>query len=345
MIKKIFFTFVVLLLAGAGAAAWVWNDYKTYIDQPIALAQPIPSYVLEKGTSFNRLLSDLESKGVINKPYYVKAYMKLNPQIGHIKAGEYRIDESLTPQSLIQRFVSGDSVKHFFTIVEGTTFKQLRVALANNDVLVQTTQDLTADQILSEIGATEKHPEGLFLAETYQIERGTTDLALLKRSYKAMHESLDTAWKTRAEKLPYRSTYEALIMASIVEKETAVPSERPMIAGVFVKRMGVGMRLQTDPTVIYGMGDNYKGNIRRKDLKTPTAYNTYTIDGLPPTPIAMVGRSAIEAALNPEKGPWLYFVAKGDGSHQFSKTLREHNKAVRAYQLKRSQNYRSTPGS
>ena len=170
-------------------------------------------------------------------------------------------------------------------------------------------------------------------------------MALLQRSYKAMHESLDSAWETRAEKLPYENPYQALIMASIVEKETAVPSERPMIAGVFVKRMGIGMRLQTDPTVIYGMGDNYKGNIRRKDLKTPTPYNTYTIDGLPPTPIAMVGRNAIEAALNPEKGPWLYFVAKGDGSHQFSKSLRDHNRAVREYQLKRSQNYRSTPGA
>jgi UPF0755 protein len=329
----------------AGAGAWIWKDYQSYIVQPLSITEPIPSYLLEKGTSFNSLLSDLETKGVISKPYYIKLYMKLNPEVGHIKAGEYRIDQELTPATLIARFVSGDSVKHFFTIVEGTTFKQLRAALAANDVIIHETDSLSEQQVLEKIGAQESHPEGLFLAETYQIERGTTDLALLQRSYKAMHESLDKAWETRAEKLPYQSPYEALIMASIVEKETAVPSERPMIAGVFVKRMDIGMRLQTDPTVIYGMGDRYKGNIRRKDLQEPTPYNTYTIDGLPPTPIAMVGRSAVEAALNPEKGAWLYFVAKGDGSHHFSKSLREHNRAVRDYQLKRSQNYRSTPES
>jgi UPF0755 protein len=183
----------------------------------------------------------------------------------------------------------------------------------------------------------------MFLADTYQFHRGMSDVDLLKRAHALLQTELDTAWRERAKELPYKSAYEALIMASIVEKETALSSERPTIAGVFVQRLQKGMKLQTDPTVIYGMGDRYKGNIRRADLRRPTPYNTYTNAGLPPTPIAMVGREAIRAALHPDQSKWLYFVAKGDGSHQFSATLEAHNRAVKQYQLKRRSDYRSSP--
>ena len=204
---------------------------------------------------------------------------------------------------------------------------------------------MTEQQILAAIGAKESKLEGLLLAETYRVERGTSDIALLKRAYKAMHKLLDEQWQSRNKKLPYKNAYEALIMASIVEKETGASKERPVIAGVFVNRMRIGMKLQTDPTVIYGMGDRYKGNITRADLRRPSAYNTYVIKRLPPTPISTVGPEAIKAALNPVKTKYLYFVAKGDGSHYFSKSLREHNNAVRKYQLRRKKSYRSAPAN
>ena len=190
-------------------------------------------------------------------------------------------------------------------------------------------------EVMKLVGKGEKHAEGWFFPDTFYFDRGTTDVVLLKRSYDIMQAKLESAWANRASGLPYKNSYEALIMASIIEKETGKASERPMIAGVFINRLRIGMRLQTDPTVIYGMGDNYKGNIRRKDLTTDTIYNTYTRDGLPPTPIAMPGLASIEAALNPEKTKALYFVGKGDGSHAFSNSLVEHNRAVAKYQLKR----------
>jgi len=343
LLKKFFLSLLVLILISAGVAAWVWHQYETYMKSPIGIDNPIPSYIVERGRSFNGLLNDLEEQGVITQPVYLKVYARLHKLGNKIKAGEYYIAPSLTPLELLEKFVVGDSVQHSFTIVEGHTFQQLKQAFAKNDVLVQTLADKSDTEILDLIGAREVHLEGIFLAETYQLVRGTSDLDLLKRSYKALEAELTKAWEGKAKKLPYQSPYEALIMASIVEKETAVPAERPKIAGVFIKRMRIGMRLQTDPTVIYGMGDSYNGNIRRKDLRKPTPYNTYTIDGLPPTPIAMVGRDAIEAALNPDVGRALYFVARGDGSHYFSSSLKEHNRAVRDYQLKRKEAYRSTP--
>ncbi len=343
MLKKLFLSLLVLILIGAGVAAFAWQQFNQYMTSPLALEEPIESYIVERGRSFNGLLQDLEKQGVISQPLFVKVYARMNQLGNKIKAGEYYIDKDLTPIALLDKFVVGDSVQHSFTIVEGHTFKQVKQALANNDVLEQTLQGKSDAEILKLIGAKENHPEGLFLAETYQLVRGTSDLDLLKRSYKALEAELEQSWAGKAENLPYKSPDEVLIMASIVEKETAVPAERPKIAGVFIKRMQIGMRLQTDPTVIYGMGDDYKGNIRRKDLRKPTAYNTYTIDGLPPTPIAMVGRDAIQASLHPEIGRALYFVARGDGSHYFSSSLKEHNRAVRDYQLRRKEAYRSTP--
>ncbi|WP_372742070.1 endolytic transglycosylase MltG [Neptunomonas sp.] len=337
--------FVVIMFAlSAAVLGWVWQDMHRYMQTPIALEQNIPSFVVAKGTSFNRMSENLEQASIIAHPLYFKAYARLNKLGVKIKAGEYFIEKDLTPAELLMMMVNGEAVQHSFTIIEGTTFKQLRASLENQaDLIKQTLKGKTDTQILTALGATEPHPEGLFLAETFQVERDSTDLALLERSYKALQQALTSSWQARDTSLPYQSPYEALIMASIVEKETAVAEERPLIAGVFIKRLSIGMRLQTDPTVIYGIGDKYQGNITRKDLRTPTAYNTYTIDGLPPTPIAMVGREAISAALNPEVTKSLYFVAKGDGYHQFSPSLAKHNQAVREYQLKRKQQYRSTP--
>lgn len=344
MLKKLF-ALVVLLGVLVGAAAYgLWWDMQRYMNAPLALAEDIPSYELKRGTGFSQFVDSLAEQGIISNPLYLKVYARLDPAVAAIKAGEYSIESTLSPKALLMKLVRGDSIQHSITVVEGTTFAQLKALLAEKGNLLHLTlQDKSDREILALLGAGEEHPEGLFLAETYQIERGTTDLAFLQRSYSARQQVLEKHWQSRDEKLPYKTPYEALIMASIVEKETAVPAERPLIAGVFVKRMNIGMRLQTDPTVIYGMGERYKGNITRKDLQRPTPYNTYTIDGLPPTPIALVGEDAIKAALNPDVQKWLYFVAKGDGSHQFSASLAEHNRAVRAYQLKRKQDYRSTP--
>lgn len=342
--KRILLVLLALILMAVAGAYWLWSDMNRYMAQPLALGQPIESFQLKKGTSFKRLLDQLQREGVLDKPHYVEAYARIHKLRNKIKAGEYAIDSNITPALLLEMFIEGKSIQHTFTIIEGTTFKQLRNALTTKPgIIKQTLSDMTDQQVLQAVGATELHPEGLFLAETFSVERGTSDLEVLKRSYQAMQKVLSKNWQARDTKLPYKNAYEALIMASIVEKETAVADERPVIAGVFVKRLNEGMRLQTDPTVIYGMGERYKGNITRKDLRRPTPYNTYTIDALPPTPIAMVGREAIEAALNPEVGKWRYFVAKGDGYHQFSATLAQHNEAVRKYQLQRKKAYRSTP--
>lgn len=342
--RRLLIFVVVLTALGAAMLGWVWQDMHRYMQTPLALEKNTPSFVIPKGTSFNRLLEELEQASIIQRPLYFKAYARINKLGVKIKAGEYLIKKDVTPTELLMMLVDGESVLHSFTLIEGTTFKQLRASLEKQSgLLKQTLKDKSDAEILSALGATEPHLEGLFLADTFQIERDSTDLALLERSYKALQQALTSSWQARDTSLPYKTPYEALIMASIVEKETAVADERPLIAGVFIKRLAIGMRLQTDPTVIYGMGDKYQGNITRKDLRTPTPYNTYTIDGLPPTPIAMVGREAISAALNPEVGKSLYFVAKGDGTHQFSPSLVKHNQAVREYQLKRKQQYRSTP--
>ena len=262
---------------------------------------------------------------------------------GQIKAGEYLLEAGITPLELMDVLTSGRSINYSFTIVEGSTFKQLQASLSKVDNLVDDLEGLSGDKLLKQLEINYEHPEGLFLAETYSYERNTKTSELLKRAHKLLQKTLSTEWNDKQKELPYKTPYESLIMASIVEKETARADERPIIAGVFNRRLKTGMRLQTDPTVIYGMGDRYKGNIRRSDLRKPTPYNTYVIPALPPTPIAMVGREAIRAALNPAPGKALFFVAKGDGSHYFSETLKEHNRAVQQYQINRRKDYRSSP--
>lgn len=343
LIKRLLIVLLVVLVLVTGAFYWGWNDYQRFMSRP-ANVQDEQVFKIEKGTYFKSLSDKLEQESIIDKPLYLRIASRLEPGLTQIKAGEYRLNAGESVRDLLLKFSRGDTLKHHFTIVEGTRFSELRMALAGEARLVQRLPELSDDALMEELGLEAPSPEGLFLAETYQFETGMTDLELLARANDHLEQTLNKAWAERSAELPLDSPYEALTLASIVEKETGVPAERPRIAGVFVRRLERGMRLQTDPTVIYGMGEAYDGNIRRSDLRKPTPYNTYTIDGLPPTPIALVGPDAIHAALNPEAGEWLYFVAKGDGSHQFSKTLAEHNRAVAEYQLKRKQNYRSSPG-
>jgi len=231
--------------------------------------------------------------------------------------------------------VSGAVIQHQLTIVEGWTFRQLMVAIKEHEAIRQTLEGLSDEEIMARLGKPDLHPEGQFAPDTYRFSRSTSDLEFLRRAHRILQDWLEQEWNQRAQSLPYQSPYEALTMASIIEKETGLESEREAIAGAFVRRLERKMRLQTDPTVIYGMGDRYNGNIRRADLRRDTRYNTYTRHGLPPTPIALPGLAALKAALHPASGSALYFVAKGDGSHQFSDTLDEHLAAVRRYQLKR----------
>ncbi|MFW1676379.1 endolytic transglycosylase MltG [Pontibacter sp. JAM-7] len=338
-VSRLFFVFAVLT---AATAIWLWQDYQRALQAPLLL-QDVIEIDIKKGSNFNDFVSYLESKSLIENPLYLKLYARHSGLARQLKAGYYRLQPDMTVVSLLELVTSGRSISYSFTIVEGSTFKQLLASIKSNSKLRDDVTDLETVDLLKKLAIDAPHPEGQFLAETYHFEKNGSAQALLKRAHAMLQDTLDRAWEGRAKELPYTSAYEALIMASIIEKETARADERPVIAGVFVRRLNKKMRLQTDPTVIYGMGDRYTGNIRRSDLRRATPYNTYVIKGLPPTPIAMVGAAAIEAAVHPAKGKALFFVAKGDGSHQFSETLKQHNEAVRRYQLKRREDYRSSP--
>ena len=251
-----------------------------------------------------------------------------------LKAGEYQLNPGLTSSELLAVLVSGKAKQYSITFPEGWTFKQIHKEINHNSKIKHTLDKLADTAILAQLGGNENHPEGLFFPDTYHFDKNTTDISLLQRAYFKMQQTLKEEWENRASDLPLKTPYEALILASIVERETGAPSERQAIAGVFIRRLRKGMLLQTDPTVIYGMGENYKGDIRYKDLKTATPYNTYVIKGLPPTPIAMPGKEAIHAALHPAAGNSIYFVSRGNGSHVFSATLKDHNHAVNTYQRK-----------
>lgn len=292
-------------------------------------------FVVEPGSSLSGIARRLYNAGVIEQPRYLSLVGRWRGHAQRLQAGEYRLEPGMTPLQLLDRMVAGEVVQYALTVVEGWTFKEMLQAVAAHEKLSHTLEGLDSALIMHRLGAAGEHPEGRFLPETYHFAAGLSDVEFLKRAYQAMRALLQREWQLRAAGLPYASPYEALIMASIIEKETAVPAERAEIAGVFVRRLEKGMRLQTDPTVIYGLGEGFDGNIRRRDLRHDTPYNTYTRHGLPPTPIALPGADAVHAALHPAPGDSLYFVAKGDGSHHFSATLEEHINAVRQYQLRR----------
>ena len=321
------------LLAGA-AAVWLYDRYAGFADAPLPGLSAGEALVVERGDSFARVLSKLRAAGAdVGHDLEWQLLARQLGADGRIQVGEYALDPGLTPRTLLQRMRDGKVVSHRFTLVEGWNIRELRAALAKATPLVQTIGELDDAALMQKLGRPGVHPEGRFLPETYVYTRGDSDLDLLGRANRALERALQSAWEARAPDLPLKDAEEALVLASIIEKETGIAEERPQIGGVFTRRLKLGMRLQTDPTVIYGLGSAYDGNIRRADLLADTPYNTYTRDGLPPTPIAMVGVDAIRAATNPADGDALYFVAVGDGSgrHVFSRSLDEHNAAVREY--------------
>ena len=325
---------LVLLLAGAVVAGWQWFRFQGFADAPLAGVQADGSFVVERGDSLDKVLRKLDAQGVATGDNM--RWRLLARQLGaagKLQVGEYALGKDTSPRALLLAMRDGKVVRRMFTIVEGWNIRELRAALAKVDVLKQDAAKLDDAALMKALGHAGQHPEGRFLPETYAWVKGDSDLDILKRAHAAMDEALNEAWASRAPDLPLQDKGQALVLASIVEKETGVADERPQIAGVFVRRLEIGMRLQTDPTVIYGMGAAYAGNIRRSDLLADTPYNTYTRAGLPPTPIAMPGKAALQAATHPDDGAALYFVAVGDGSgrHVFSKSLDAHNAAVRDY--------------
>ncbi|MEX0603467.1 MAG: endolytic transglycosylase MltG [Marinobacter sp.] len=330
-----------LILAAAGTGLWVWQGLQS-LDSPSVLEEPV-MFEVPSGSSFDAVAHSMESEALVANSLWLRLYGRIYPEQARIKTGEYEFIDGETPKDMLDAMVAGRVKTWSIQFIEGKTFRDVRAALANSSQLEKLTTEWSTEQIMATLGAEEEHPEGRFFPDTYLFTGQESDIDILRRAFEKMNQVLAEEWAARKEGLPYESAYEALIMASIVERETGVPEERDEVAGVFVRRLQKGMRLQTDPTVIYGMGDLYKGRIGRKDLQTSTPYNTYRIDGLPPTPIALAGREAIHAALNPAEGDTFYFVAKGDGTHQFSRTLAEHQEAVRAYQLQRRSDYRSFP--
>lgn len=307
--------------------------------QPIQADDPQASFEVRPGMRFGQVTRALEERGLLHDSALLQLYARATGLQSRLQAGEYALHDVATALDLFRAMQSGRTLQYAVTLVEGWTFRQFRAALAGAEHLRQELAGLDDADVMARLGRPDEHPEGRFLPETYHYTRSQSDLDILRRAYQDMHVYLQAAWRERAADLPYETPYDALIMASIIEKETGVPDERARIAGVFVRRLRKGMRLETDPTVIYGMGERYDGNIRRRDLREDTPYNTYVHHGLTPTPIANPGKAAIDAALNPADGTALFFVARGDGSreHQFSDTYAEHRRAVQAY-LERRRN-------
>jgi UPF0755 protein len=329
---------LAVLLVAIAAGAWFWFDWARFARTPLSVPAAGQSIDVVRGASFKDIVRDLRARRVTRaSPLYWRLLAMEMHASGRLHAGEYALRPAMTPRDLIADMAAGRVMQRNFTIVDGWTFADLRRALAAVDTLAHDTAGVDDADLMKRLGAEGDNPEGRFLPETYAYVKGDTESSILKRAHAAMAKTLDAAWAGRAPDLPLATPYEALILASIVEKETGRADERPRIAGVFVRRLQSRMLLQTDPTVIYGMGAAYAGNIHRSDLTTDSPYNTYTRVGLPPTPIALPGRAAIEAALHPAEGKELYFVARGDGSHVFSSTLEQHNRAVACYQLKRCQ--------
>lgn len=329
---------VLVLLAAAGAVAYGWIDYQRFVRTPLNVSPQASSVDVGKGSNLRDVVGLLhEQHATSTGPLYWRVLAEQLRVAGRLHAGEYALTTGMTPRDLLLNMAAGKVLQRNFTIVDGWTFRDLRQALAKADKLRQDGASLDDAQLMTKIGAPGEMPEGRFLPETYAYVKGDSDLDILRRAHTAMAKMLDTLWAQRDKQVPLATPYDALILASIVEKETGRADERPRIAGVFVRRLQSHMLLQTDPAVIYGMGESYAGNIHKSDLTTDTPYNTYTRQGLPPTPIAMPGKPAIEAALHPAQGTELYFVSRGDGSHVFSSSLDEHNRNVACYQLKHCQ--------
>jgi UPF0755 protein len=329
-IAVILFISAVLIAALATVGIWQMNRFMT---SDLNLGEDGAAFEIAPGSSFTAITGKLVDEGIIENDFWYRLYARWSGEAGGIHAGEYMIEQGATPKSLLEQFTSGIVRLYSFTIIEGWNHRDLLQSLHSHEAIDATMTEEDWPALMESLGAQVVHPEGLFLPETYRFPRNTSDREILTQAYRQMMSVVDEEWLGRSESAPVDTPYEALILASIVEKETARADERPRIAGVFARRLQKRMRLQTDPTVIYGIGPNFNGNLTRKDLQTDTPYNTYTRHGLPPTPIAMPGRAAINSALNPAAGEELFFVATGrsDGSHTFSVTKAEHDAAVAAY--------------
>jgi UPF0755 protein len=330
-----------VLVAGLLVAFVAWQQHSA-LEQPLQLSEELMLEV-PAGATPGGVLNRLQADGVLQDALWLRLYWRFNLRGQPLHSGEYRLTPELSVRDMLGLWRRGEVVQYSLTLVEGWSFRQVRTALERQSKLELTLTGLSDAQLMARLGYPGVNPEGRFFPDTYRFVRGMSDLDLLKQAYVRLEQVLAEEWQERADGLPYKEPYDALIMASIIEKETGVPEERGEIAGVFIRRLRIGMRLQTDPTVIYGLGERYNGKLTRAHLREPTAYNTYVIDGMPPTPIAIVGREAINAALHPVAGKSLYFVARGDGSHVFSDNLEAHNRAVREYQLTRREDYRSSP--
>ena len=339
MIKRIYkigvAIFAGLMLLVTVGIYVAYQDYLLFLSTPLASEKWPLKVTIKSGTNFKHLVNDLHDRKLINSKKFLSWYARSENLAHQIKAGKYAFNSGITPVELLDKIVAGEVEQFTFAIIEGWTFRQMLLALHQHNNVEKKLTGLNDKEIMQALSLPDEHPEGQFMPDTYLFPDGTTDIQFLKRAWQSNQDYLNSQWQTRDKSLPLKSAYEALILASIVEKETGLAQERPAIAGVFIRRLKKGMRLQTDPTVIYGMGEQFDGNIRRRDLKKDTPYNTYTRYGLPPTPIALAGKAAIDAVIHPADGKSLYFVAKGDGSHQFSATLEEHNRAVRRYQLRK----------
>jgi UPF0755 protein len=324
--KRRIFTLLILL------ALLVTAGLGYYVNRPMLLPATPLVFDLKQRSSLKSAARELQQAGLLQQDWTFVWLARLFGKSTQLKAGNYVLEHSVSPLELLEIISKGEVSQRQMSVIEGWTFKQLRDVLDTNPDIAHDTASLTDAEILQRIGATENHPEGLFFPDTYYFAAGSNDLVIFKRAYQAMQKHLQQAWLARAPGLPLQSPYQALILASIVEKETGTPSDRAMIAGVFVNRLRKGMLLQTDPTVIYGLGDRFDGNLHKRDLLADTAYNTYTRAGLTPTPIALPGLAALQAALHPAQTDALYFVSRGDGSSQFSSTLTAHNRAVDRYQ-------------
>ncbi len=324
-IKRIFLFALCLALLGTAGLGW-------YALSPVTLRIDPADFSIKPGSSLKSATRQIVEAGVELNAWQFNLLGRLLGKAGTIKAGSYEVGRGITPLALLDKLTAGEVSQTELVFIEGWTFRQMRAALDADPGVRHDSMALSDAEIMARLGAAGRSPEGLFFPDTYMFGKGASDLDILKRAYKAMDRQLQAAWQQRAPDLPYRDPYEALIMASVIEKETGQSTDRALIGGVFVNRLRIGMMLQTDPSVIYGLGEKFDGKLRKKDLRADTPHNTYTRAGLPPTPIAMPGEASLAAALNPAKTTALYFVARGDGSSEFSRTLAEHERAVSKYQ-------------
>ncbi|NNG21400.1 endolytic transglycosylase MltG [Massilia sp. ML15P13] len=328
--KKLLVTGIIVLVAAVAGFSW-------WAKSPLTTGEPVIEFSIAPGSGVGAAAQQMASAGVPVNRHLFNILARVTGQAGKIKAGSYELKPDTSPRRLLAQLVRGEFAQEAVTIIEGWTFRQMRAALAAHDRLKHDTVKLSDKELMAKISKEYTSPEGMFFPDTYLFAKGSSELDIYKKAHGAMLNHLKAAWESRDQSLPYKTPYEALIMASIIEKETGQKSERTMIAGVFVNRLRTGMLLQTDPTVVYGMGERFAGDIRKKDLETDTPYNTYTRAGLPPTPISLPGVQSLSAALSPAKTQALYFVSRGDGTSQFSNNLNDHNRAVNQYQRRNNQ--------